>query len=62
MNYRRPCAPLSASKRRRNPAVVVADPVRHAAEELKGPPMARLKRLRAFAGKDLHEERIAVGQ
>ena len=37
-----------------NPAVVVADPARHTAEELKGPLMSRLKRLRAFAREDLH--------
>ena len=46
----------------RDAAVVVADPRRNAAEELKRPAVSRLKRLRAFAGKHLAEEGVAERQ
>ena len=42
--------------------VVVADPFRHAAKELERPAMAFLKRLAAFAGINLAEDRVAVRQ
>ena len=42
--------------------VVVADPLRHAAEKLERPAMAFLERLGAFARKRLAEEGVAKGQ
>lgn len=54
--------PFPHELRNRNPAVVVADPTRHAAEELESPLTSRLKRLGAIPGEDLHEERIAIRQ
>lgn len=46
----------------RDLAVVVADAARHATEELEGPAVIFLKRLGAFLGKHLTEDRVAVGQ
>ena len=42
--------------------VVVADPNRNTANELKGPTVAFLERLRAFAGERLNEHRVRVRQ
>ena len=42
--------------------VVVTDPPRHATEELEGSPMPFQKSLGAFAGKQLNEDGVAVGQ
>ena len=60
-----PCRSLAASAddlRHGNFRVVVANPLRHAAEELERPDVACLKRLSAFAGKRLAEECVAVWQ
>src|SRR4029077_2212807 len=45
-----------------NSRVVVADPPRHAAEELEGPAVPLQKGLRAFPRKYLEEDRSRVGQ
>ena len=55
-------APLLNHLRHGDLRVVVADPLRHGAEELEGPTMALLKRLGAFPGKDLAEEGVAERQ
>jgi len=58
-----PCRSLAASAdnlRHGDLRVVVADPLRHAAEELERTDVARLERLGAFAGKRLTEKCVAV--
>jgi hypothetical protein len=59
---RRLFASLPNNLRHGDLRIIVADPLRHAAEELERANVACLEGLGAFTGKRLAEERVAVGQ